>query len=296
MRRLFLLAFIWGWSFLFIKVAVRGMTPSTVACARVGLGATVLLVVVRARGLALPRGWAWWRHFVVVGAAGSAVPFTLLAWGEQHVSSGLTAVLNASTPFFAALMAWVLLGDRLARVQVGGLVVGFVGVAVASGAGFSELAGSSLLGEGAAVLAGAGYGLSFAYARRHLMTLPPMVAAAGQLVVATFLLLPLAVVTTVRQGLALDGRRVLAVCLLGVFGTGIAYLLSYRLIADVGPTRAAVVTYLIPVVAVTVGVLFLGEPFSFRIVLGGLLTVAGIVLLNLGNRRPTGAVQPTYNP
>ena len=296
MRRLLLLAFIWGWSFLFIKVAVEGMTPSTVACVRVALGATVLLVVIRARGLALPKGWTWWRHFAVVAFAGSAAPFTLLAWGEQHVSSGLTAVLNASTPFFAALLAWLLLGDRLTRVQIGGLIVGFVGVVVASGVGRGDLAGSSLLGEGASVLAGAGYGLTFAYARRHLMGLPSMVAAAGQLIGATAMLLPLAVVTSVRQGIDLDGPGVLSIVLLGVFGTGIAYILSYGLIAEVGPTRAAVVTYLIPVVAVTVGVLFLDERFSLRIVLGGLLTVAGIAILNAGNRRPAATVQPTYNP
>src|SRR5947208_14360190 len=102
MKRLLALACIWGWSFLFIKVAVRGMTPSTVAAGRIGLGAAVLLAVVRRRRLALPQGCAWWRHFVVVALADSAIPFTLLAWGEQHVSSPLTRVLNASTPLLAA--------------------------------------------------------------------------------------------------------------------------------------------------------------------------------------------------
>jgi drug/metabolite transporter (DMT)-like permease len=285
-RRLFLLAGIWGWSFLFIKVAVAGMTPSTVAGVRVALGAGVLLVVIRARRLALPRGRVWWRHFTVVAASGSALPFTLLAWGEQHVSSALTAVLNASTPLFAALMAGLLLGDRLRPVQVAGLVTGFVGVAVTAGLGASDLARASLLGGGASVLAAAGYGFAFAYTRKHLVTIPPLVGAAGQLVAATVLLLPVAVVTTARQGIELNGRRVLAVVLLGAFGTGIAYLLSYALIADVGPTRASVVTYLIPVVAVTVGVVFLHEPFSLRLVGGGLLTVAGVGLINAGGRVP----------
>jgi len=284
MRRLFLLAFIWGWSFLFIKVAVGGMTPPTVAAIRVGLGATVLVSIVRARGMALPRGWTWWRHFVVVAIAGSALPFTLLAWGEERVSSALTAVLNASTPLFAAVLAWILLRDRLRPVQIGGLLLGFVGVAVAAGLGGSDLAASSRWGEAASVAAAAGYALSFAYTRRHLTTLPPLLGAAGQLITATVLLLPAAIVTSVRDGFDLTPRRALAVGLLGVFGTGFAYLLSYRLIADVGATRAAVVTYLIPVVAVTVGVVFLHEPFSVRLVLGGLLTVAGIVFLGYGRR------------
>jgi drug/metabolite transporter (DMT)-like permease len=289
-RRLFLLAFIWGWSFLFIKVAVGGMTPPTVAAVRMGLGAIVLMAVVRARRLVLPRGWTWWRHFVVVALAGSAVPFTLLAWGEQHVSSALTAVLNASTPLFAAVMAGLLLGDRLRAIHVGGLVLGFVGVAVAAGLGGSDLATSSRLGEAASVAAAAGYGLAFAYTRRHLTTLPPLLGATGQLIAGTLLLLPFAVATSVRDGLELTPRRAVAIGLLGVLGTGFAYVLSYRLIADVGPTRAAVVTYLIPVVAVTVGVVFLKEPFSYSLVVGGLLTIGGIALL--GSRPPSRAAAP----
>ncbi len=294
MKRLVLLAGIWGWSFLFIKVAVAGLTPSTVAALRVGLGAAVLLAFVRARGLRLPRGWGWWRHFLVVAVVGSAVPFTLLAWGEQHISSALTAVLNASTPLFAAVMAGILLGDRLRAVQIGGLLLGFLGVAVAAGVGGSDLAESSRLGEAASVAAGACYGLSFAYARRYLMELALLLAAAGQLVTGTLLLVPAAVATTVRGGFHVNARQALAVVLLGVVGTGIAYVISYRLIADVGPTRAAAVTYLIPIVAVTVGVVFLHEPFSIRIVVGGLLTVAGIAIL--GARRPPAPADPLSAP
>ncbi len=294
MRRLFLLAFIWGWSFLFIKVAVGGMTPPTVAAIRLALGAAVVLAVVRARRWAMPRGWRWWHHFLVVGLFGSALPFTMLAWGEQYVSSALTAVLNASTPLFAAVMAGILLGDRLRAVQIGGLLLGFLGVAVAAGIGGSDLAESSRLGEAASVAAGACYGLSFAYARRYLMELAPLLAAAGQLVAGALLLVPAAVATTVRGGFHVNARQALAVVLLGVLGTGIAYVISYRLIADVGPTRAAAVTYLIPIVAVTVGVVFLHEPFSIRIVVGGLLTVAGIAIL--GARRPPAPPDPLSAP
>jgi drug/metabolite transporter (DMT)-like permease len=109
-----ILAFIWGWSFLFIKVAVQGMTPATVAWARVALGAAVMLVVLRARRTALPprSERTQWRHFVVLAVTYNAVPFTLLAWAEQHISSALAAVLNASTPLFAAVLTAVLLGER----------------------------------------------------------------------------------------------------------------------------------------------------------------------------------------
>ena len=286
MKRLVLLAGIWGWSFLFIKVAVGGLTPSTVAALRVGLGAVVILGFLRARGLQLPRGWRWWRHFVVVALSGSAIPFTLLAWGEQHISSALTAVLNASTPLFAALFAGLLLGDRLRPAHVAGLILGFVGVAVAVGLAVEDLSGAALGGELAAVVAGAGYGLAFAYSRRHLTTIPPVVAAGGQLLTATVLLAPFALVTSVRQGFHLTPTRVAAMVLLGVLGSGVAYVLSYRLIADLGPTRASLVTYLIPIVAVTVGVVFLDEAFSLRLVVGGGLTIAGIALLNVAGPPP----------
>ncbi|MEA2900905.1 MAG: hypothetical protein QOH36_792 [Actinomycetota bacterium] len=291
MRRLFLLAGIWGWSFLFIKVAVGGMPPGAVAFTRVTLGMVVLLVVVRLRGLRLPTGRTAWRHFAVVGLFGSALPFTLLAWGEQHIASALAAVLNAATTLFAALLAAVFLGQRLRRSQSLGLLFGFVGVGVAAGLGASDLSGSSLAGEAAAIGAGASYAVAIVYAKRHLGALPPLVNAAGQLVMATLLALPVAVVTTAREGLDLTPRRLLAVCLLGVLGTGVAYVLFYRVIAELGPTMASTVTYLAPVTAVTVGVLFLHEPFHLRLVAGGLLIVGGIVLLNGQGIRPRERVE-----
>jgi len=282
MRRLALLAFVWGWSFLFIKVAVSGMTPATVAAGRIALGMVVLLGVLRVKGLRLPKGRTWWRHFTVMAVAGSAVPFTLLAWGEQHVSSALTAVLNASTPLFAALVVAAALGERLRAPQWGGLALGFAGVGVAAGLGAADMAGSSVAGEAAAVAAGACYALSMTYAKVHLVSIPPLVAAAGQLVVATVLLAPVALATTLSEGISLTPRRLAAVTLLGVLGTGFAYVLYYRSIAVLGPTVTSTVTYLVPIVAVTVGVLFLREEFHLRLLAGGALTVVGIALLNRG--------------
>ena len=278
MARLFLLALIWGWSFLFIKVAVEGMTPSTVAGARIALGALVMVIVLRVRGTHLQRHL--WVHFAVQGAIGSATPFTLLAWGEQHVSSALTAVLNASTPLFAATFAAIGLGERLRRPQFAGMALGFVGVGVAAGVGGADLRDASLGGSAAAVGAAACYGLSFAYARRYLSQVPPLTAAAGQLVAGAIWIGPVAVATTLREGIELTWTRVAAIAILGAIGTGIAYVLNYQSIAAVGPTRASIVTQLVPVVAVTVGVAFLDEPFHVRLVLGGGLTLFGVALLH----------------
>jgi drug/metabolite transporter (DMT)-like permease len=279
-RRVALTALIWGWSFLFIKVAVEGMTPTAVAGARISLGAAVMLATVRARRIALPRERALWGHFLVMGVIFNVVPFTLLAWGEQRITSALTAVLNATTPLFAALMAALLLGERLRRPQVIGVLLGFVGVGVAAGAGASDLTSSSLVGSASVVAAASCYGFGFAYARRHLFTATPLLAATGQLVTATLVIAPFAVWTSVVEGIDLPPHRLVAVLLLGVLGTGVAHLLNYRSIAEVGPTRASVVTQLVPVVAVAVGIVFLDEPFRLRLVAGAALTLLGIALLH----------------
>jgi len=137
-----------------------------------------------------------------------------------------------------------------------------------------------LLGSAAAVGAGLCYGIAFPYAQRHLRDVDPYVIAAGQLVAASLLSAPLAAVTAASSGVTIETHRVVAVVLLGTIGTGYAYVLMYRAIGDVGTTRASTVTYLVPVVAVTVGVLFLQEPFHLRLLLGGALTLAGIALLD----------------
>jgi drug/metabolite transporter (DMT)-like permease len=278
-RRLLLLAFIWGWSFLFIKVSVEGMTPPTVACARVALGALVLVVALRSTGRTLPHDRRMWRHFTIAAVFGNVVPFTLLAWGEERITSALTSVLNASTPLFTVVLAVVFLKDRFRPFQLVGLLLGFGGVAIAAGFGAGDLGHSSVLGSLAAVVAGLFYGMAFVYMRRNLIGVEPIVAASGQLFMATVLSLPFAVATSATSGLHLSVRRALAIGALGVIGTGVAYLLNYRIIADVGATRASVVTYLIPVVAVTVGVVVLGEKFEWRVVWGGVLIVGGIALL-----------------
>ncbi len=296
MKRLLLLAFIWGWSFLFIKVSVEGMSPPTVACARVGLGAIVLVTVLRARHRPVPDVRSMWRHFLVAALFGNVIPFTLLAWGEERITSALTAVLNASTPLFTAIIAAVYLKDRIRPIQVSGLLLGFVGVTVAAGFGGGDLAHSSVFGSLAAVLAGASYGMAFAYMRKHLTAIEPTVAATGQLVVATALSLPLAIGTSITSGIHLDPHIVLSIVLLGTVGTGLAYILNYRIIADLGATRASLVTYMIPVVAVTVGVVVLDEPFEWSLVYGGALIIAGIALVHPPARLRRLPMQPIVGP
>jgi len=271
-RRLFLLAFIWGWSFLFIKVILEDAPPTFLAWGRIALGLAVLAVALLRSGESLPER-RYWGHLLVLGLTMSVLPFMLIGWGEEHISSALASVLNACTPLFAAGFAAGLLGERLRPPQLVGIAIGFLGVAVVAGVGGGDLAGSSLLGSAAVVLAGAGYGFGF-----------------GQLLAGTLLLAPVAAVDLATGRVDLGPAAALCLVLLGALGTGYAYLLNYRTLQESGATVASLVTYLVPLVAVAAGILVLGEPFSIRLVIGGLIVVLGVALVQgrlFGQRQPT---------
>jgi uncharacterized membrane protein len=180
---------------------------------------------------------------------------------------------------FTALFAALAVGERLRRPQLVGLVIGFLGVTVAAGLAGRDLAKSSVAGVGASVAAAAFYGVAFTYARRHLRDVPPLIAAAGQLIAAAVVMAPIAAATSIASGFHLTLTRTIAIILLGVIGTGFAYVVNFGNINVLGATKASMVTYLVPVVAVAVGVAFLGENFSARLVVGGLITVAGVALV-----------------
>jgi len=290
-RRLIVLACIWGWSFLFIKVVLEGAPPTFLAWGRIALGLAVLVVFLRGSGERPPER-RYWGHLLVLGLTMSVLPFMLIAWGEQHIASALAAVVNACTPLFAAAFAAWLLGERLRPPQLAGLVVGFVGVGVVAGVGGGDLAGSSLAGVLAVVLASAGYGFGFAYAHRFTEGLSALQLSLGQLVAGTVLLAPVAAGDVAGGRVDLQPLGLLCLLLLGGLGTGYAYLLNYRTLQEHGATFASLVTYLVPIVGVAAGVLVLGEPFSVRLVLGGLVVVAGVALVQrrlLGPRGPEPA-------
>jgi drug/metabolite transporter (DMT)-like permease len=291
MSRLLALAFIWGWSFLFIKVAGEGLSPATVAWGRIALGAVVLYGFLHYQGLRVPTDRTSLRHFAIAAVAGTLVPFTLLAWAEQHITSALTAVLNASTPLFTAMFSALALAERLRPMQLVGLGAGVVGVAVAAGLGGSDLDSSSLAASLAAIGAGVAYGVAAVYVRRHLVSHPPLITAAGQLTMGALLYVPVALGTSLAGGVALTPTRTASLLLLGALGTGAAFVLYHGAIAQLGATKATLVTYLVPVVALAVGIVVLDEPFEWRLLLGGGLIIGGIAAVN--RRR---APSPTSSP
>ncbi|MFD4191425.1 DMT family transporter [Amycolatopsis thermoflava] len=277
------LALLWGSAFLWIKLALRGFTPIEIAVLRSVLGAAVLFVLARIAGQRMPRGRVMWGRLAVAAFFCNAVPFALFSVGEQTVDSGIAGVLNATTPLWSLLIGLVLGAERgIHPARLGGLLLGFAGVLLI----FAPWQRAGLFGWGALALvaAAASYAIAFAYMARKLAgTGGPVAISAAQLAVASGLASLALPVEGARPGF--DGLAVLAVVLLGVFGTGFTFYLNYRLIEDEGPTGAAVVGYLLPVVSVALGAVVLGEPVTPRVVAGMLVVLAGVGLTRTKPRR-----------
>jgi len=259
-------------------VIVEHSSPQFVAWSRVALGFAVVLVFLYGGGERMPER-RWWGHLAVLALAMSVMPFTMIAWGEERITSALASVLNATTPLFAAAFSAWLLRARLRPPQLAGLAIALAGVAVVAGFGGGDLVGSSFTGTLGVVAGSAGYGFGFAYAHRFVEGLSPIRLAAGQLAVACLLLTPGTSVELAHGQVQFTPLVALCLLLLGGLGTGYAYVLNYRILKDVGGTGASLVTYLIPIVGVGVGILVLREPFSLRQVLGALVIIFGIALV-----------------
>jgi drug/metabolite transporter (DMT)-like permease len=266
------LAAIWGASYMFIKIAVRDLSPAMVAWSRIALAAIVLAAFAawlgELRGL---RGKAG--TLVLVGAVQIAGPFLLIAAGEEEISSSVAGILVTSTPLFTALLAiWFDHEERSQGLRLGGVVLGVIGVAVLLGVDLSG-SGNELLGGIAVVLAGLGYAIAALIVKHRLSDVPPIGVAAWVMVAATALLTPAALATL--PGSAPGLGPVTAVVVLGVIGTGVAFAIFYRLLARVGPAKTWVLTYLAPGFAVVYGATFLDETITVTTIAGLALILAG---------------------
>ncbi|HTI24180.1 MAG TPA: EamA family transporter [Kutzneria sp.] len=276
--RLLSLALIWGSSFLWIKLGLDALSPGQMVFARVALGALVLGAIALIRRTALPRGGRMWAHLVIYVFFANVLPFTLFAIGEQTVDSGLTGVINSTTPLWAVPCTLLFGGvRRISLNTILGLVVGFAGVLLI----FSpwQATGINLGGAAICLVAAASYGVGVVYAGRFLANkgVAPGGLAAAQMLAATVmaaLVLPFDGLQPIRW----DVPALLAVVVLGVFGTGFAFLIQHAQIAKEGPTAASMVAYLLPVVSVLLGVVFLHEALTVREGLGMVIVLVGVGL------------------
>ncbi|MFG2587105.1 DMT family transporter [Streptomyces sp. NPDC048438] len=276
--RMALLALLWGSSFLWIKIALNGgLSPLHITVIRCALGAAVLLALARSARQRLPRSRRTWAHLVVAAFFCNVLPFFLFSVGEQTVDSGVAGVLNATTPLWSMGIGLALGSERGRHpLRLTGLLLGFAGVLLV----FAPWQESGLTSWGALLLlaAAVSYAVAFAYMARHLLGRDgaPLALSAAQLVAATGLT-TLALPAGPGVGDPTVGA-LLAVVALGIFGTGLTFHLNSRLIVDEGPTAAATVGYLLPVVSVALGALVLGEELSARVVTGMAVVLIGVGL------------------
>ncbi len=273
---LLVLSVLWGGSFFFTEIALAELPPFTVVFGRVGFAAMALLLLVRAFGHRIPLDWRLWSAFLVMGALNNLIPFSLIAWGQTLMASGLAAILNATTPLFAVVLAHFLTHDeRLTVPRLLGVLLGLGGVTVTvggeamAGLDFDVVARLAVLGAALC------YAVAGIFGRRFKDT-PPLVTAAGQVTATTVLLLPVMLVVDRPWNLAAPSPTTFsAIAALALLSTAAAYMIYFRILAAVGATNLLLVTLLIPVSAILLGVTILGERLAPQ-------QFAGMALIGLG--------------
>ncbi len=290
----FALGFMWGSSYLFIKLAVNDFGTFTLVALRLTVGSILLWSVVRIAKQPLPRERRIYGHLLVMAIINITIPFLLITWAEQSVESSLAAILTSPVPLFAIVLSALFLHDEPMRVNgLAGLIVGFIGVIIITSRGLTG-AGSSISGELALLGATISYAAGAVYARRNVRGLAPMIPAAFQVGFAALITGVAALLFEHPWTARPDLQGVFAILWLGILGSGFAYLFVFRLFAHWGATRTTLVAYLIPVVGITLGYLFLREPIDGRILIGTALVIAGVGLVNshYGRRRLFGRTPP----
>lgn len=277
-----LLASLWGPSFLFIKVAVHEIPPLTMAAARVTIAALILLVVLRLRKRVLPKGRHIWLKFTIAGLFGNAMPFVLFNWGELYIDSALAAILNGTTPLFTLVIAHFFTDDdRLSTRKIIGAIIGFGGLLVLVAPSLFGGVEATTLGLLAVLLAAFCYGVNIVFTRTYLRGLPGLVAPAAQLSMASVLLIPLSLLVDQPYQLAFPSLpAVLSLFALAIIGTGLAFIVYYRLLETTPASSMAMVTYLIPVFGIFLGVVVLNETLNWNAYVGCLLILIGVMVVN----------------
>lgn len=283
-----LLALIWGGSFYFVEIALNYTAPMTIVFYRVALAAFTLWAYCIWKGERFPSSAGLWLAFLMMGLLNNVIPFTLITWGQTQITAGLASILNATTPLFAvAISHYWPDGEQATLNKIFGIVVGIVGMAVLIGPSLGDASGT-LWGKLALLCSSISYAFAANYGRKLLKQVSPIVAAAGMLTSSSLVMLPIVLLLEtpfaplpVNAWLALIGIAVLC--------SAIAYLLYFRILQTAGPTNLVLVTFLIPISAIALGLLFLGETIAPYQIGGLVLILAGLACVDgriLSWRRP----------
>ncbi len=278
---LLLLGLIWGASFVAIRIALDTIPVMTSVLHRTFWAMAALWLIVWIKGIEIPKSPKVWLAFLIMGLLNNAIPFSLMAWGQLYIDTGLTAILNAATAVFGVLVAALFFKDeRLTPNRLIGVVLGFLGVSTAIG--LSSFTGFNLQSLAQlAVLAGTvSYAFASAWGRKHLSGLSPILAAAGMLTGATLLILPISIIHDGLPALALPAVTWAAIGYYAIIATAAAYLLYYRVLAMAGSGNLMLVTLVIPPVAIVLGSLLRDEALGANAYIGFAILALGLLILN----------------
>lgn len=280
---LLVLSLLWGGSFFFVGVAVKELPPVTIVVLRVGLAAAILNLVIGATGLRMPRDRRTWSAFFAMGFLNNVVPFCLIVGAQTHIASGLAAILNATTPLSTVIVAHLLTPDeRMTGNRLLGVIVGFIGVVVMIGPAALHELGASVAAQLAVLAAAVSYAFAGVYGRRfRRVGIAPMLTATGQVTASTVMLLPLALMVDQPWNLPVPSVPVWGAVLgLALLSTALAYVLYFRILTSAGATNLLLVTFLIPVSAIVLGSLILGERLSPTHLLGMAFIGGGLAAID----------------
>ena len=278
---LVLLSTVWGGSFFFAAVALREVGPLTVTISRVLIAAILLHAFIRLTGLRMPADGRTWAAFFGMGLLNNAIPFSLIFWGQTHIASGLASILNATTPLFTVVVAHFLTSnEKLTPGRGLGVLIGFAGVVVMIGTDLLGGLSENLLAQFAVLGAAVAYAFATIYGRRFRQ-LPPICTAAGQVTASTILMLPVALIVEQPWTLPMPGwQTIAALAALGAVCTAFAYGLYFRILRTAGSTNISLVTFLVPVSALLLGMLVLGERLEPKHFLGMALIGIGLAAID----------------
>ena len=283
-----LLGAIWSSSFMWIKFAIREVGPITLVAFRALFGLLFCVVVIFFQRAALPRTFKAWLPLLVVGLTNIAIPFFLISWGELHIDSAVASILDATVPLFTILIAHFLLqDDKITLPKTLGLIVGFVGIVILMSKDMGS-SSSSLLGQAAVIVASIFYAISAIYIRKTTEDTPGIVRSAGPLVSASVTMWLGALIFESPVHIPQLGITWIALLFMGILGSGLAFVMAFYLIHEIGPTRTTMVTYIFPLGGVILGVAFLHEQLTWQVIIGAILIVVSLVIANWEPKQEIG--------
>jgi drug/metabolite transporter (DMT)-like permease len=275
-----LLGLIWSSSFMWIKIALTEVDPVTLVAFRVLFGLLFGIAIIVLQKIKVPNKFSEWLPLIILGFTNLALPFFLISWGEKSVDSSVAAILDATVPLFTIFLAHFLLkDDRLNINKIIGLIVGFLGVIVLLSKNIGSTS-STLPGQLAVVLASIFYAGSGVYVRKTTQTVPAIMRSMGPLLSASVIMWITAFVSDGSITIPVLNITWIALLFLGVLGSGLAFVMAFYLIHEIGPTRTSMVTYIFPLGGVLLGVLFLHEQITWQLILGGSLIVSSLLVAN----------------